>query len=416
MDLPVRPGDLQRFLTSFIIHHLEGIRREIGSQRPATDPGPTGTGIGDSADFRGAPLFFDSLELVTISSLVADTFFIHESGLEDLLLARPTLTDWSQIILRSLAHYDEKLSFFTSGSGGRPKNVTHRSDHLLTDVRALEERLDPGTRNRMVSLVPPHHIYGFIFSVLIPAIAGLEVLDLQPGSRRFASGDFIIATPAIVSQWRARDLSFPQDIVVSVSSAPFPEEDFVWLLDRGVQVWEIFGSTETGTIGTRRHPADPFEIMPFWNAGTGELLRDGSPKPVALNDRLRWIDERRFFPAGRLDEIVQINGHNVSPRHVAEILSRADGIADAAVRPYHSPSGLRLKAFIVPDASPGHGPQGGGIPEDRLIDQLRSYARHALADHERPSDYRIGDKLPVNSMGKAADWSIDIQSSTMEVG
>ena len=60
--------------------------------------------------------------------------------------------------------------------------------------------------------------------------------------------------------------------------------------------------------------------------------------------------------------------------------------------------GLRLKAFIVP--------RDPGGDADILRHGLDALAAEALSVAERPRAYSFGPALPIDPMGKPADWQI----------
>jgi long-chain acyl-CoA synthetase len=65
-----------------------------------------------------------------------------------------------------LQHWDGELTFRTSGSTGEPKRCVHALAPAAQETAALAA-LFPG-RRRCCWRVPAHHIYGFLFTVLLP--------------------------------------------------------------------------------------------------------------------------------------------------------------------------------------------------------------------------------------------------------
>ena len=101
---------------------------------------------------------------------------MHESGIEDYLLVRQTLGEWTHIAQTSLSRFSARLTFRTSGSTGVAKSCSHQLDALWQEVREIAPLLK-GTR-RIFSAVPRHHIYGFLFTMLLPAALGLDAGDV----------------------------------------------------------------------------------------------------------------------------------------------------------------------------------------------------------------------------------------------
>ena len=123
------------------------------------------------------------------------------------------------------------------------------------------------------------------------------------------------------------------------------------------------------------------------------MLAEASSFAISPPDNLRWLDERRFVVNGRRDGAVQVGGVNVFPARVRDALLAHAGVADAAVR-LEADTG-RLKAFVVP---------AGGEDGDALLDDLDRWCGDRLSAPERPRRFALGGALPVNAMGKPADW------------
>ena len=111
----------------------------------------------------------DSLELMQLATALAQAPHMHEAGIEDYLLMRRGLNDWVEIIANSLDIYSATISFITSGTTGFPKACPHELAVLLQEAAFLAE-LFPGTK-RLYIAVPSHHIYGFLFTILLGCVA-----------------------------------------------------------------------------------------------------------------------------------------------------------------------------------------------------------------------------------------------------
>ena len=130
-------------------------------------------------------------------------------------------------------------------------------------------------------------------------------------------------------------------------------------------------------------------------------MPDGAEARYPLQDKLDWVDDTRFRPAGRIDQAVQVGGTNVFPGYVADVLRLHPAVAEAAVRLMRPDEGRRLKAFIVPHA-------GAGGDLAALREDLSRWVGERLATAERPAAWNIGERLPRQASGKPADWIIDV--------
>jgi long-chain acyl-CoA synthetase len=394
MAFSLSSGAAYRILRDLIGAHL-GARRN--RSRPEMDLSP-------EARLTEPPASVDSLEAMELAGAVNEMFELHRTGLEDHLLRYRTLDRWTDVVVRSRAAHPEAIVFRTSGSTGAPRSIRHPSKTLAREVRDLAGIFSD--RRRVVVFPPVHHIYGFLAGVLLPDALGVEVLEgwrMGIGSLAAAlrPGDLVAGFPAIWEYLAASLPAWPAGVAGVSSTGPLRPETAERLRRAGLAgMVEIYGSTETAGIGWRAAPDDPFRLFDDWRrAGEGALVRQRSDgtreEPVCVPDRLDWISDRTFRPAGRRDGAVQVGGVNVWPERVAAALRIHPGIRDCAVRPFETEAGTRLKALVVPDRS---------IDSERLRNDLEIWVREHLSAPERPVRLDFGKRLPRNAMGKATDW------------
>jgi 4-coumarate--CoA ligase (photoactive yellow protein activation family) len=344
----------------------------------------------------------DSLELMGMATALAEA--LHLDGADDRMLAAPQLARWIDAAARGLAADGSRLTFRTSGSSGSPKRCTHALAVLLQETRALAA-LFPD-RRRILCAVPAHHIYGFLFTVLLPRALGIDtVLDLRgAGPAALAGmlrpGDLVVAHPLWWEALARRDPVFPADVAGTTSTAPCPDALALRLADAGLRLVQVYGSSETAGVGWRERADAPFALFPYWReAGQDSLARtmpDGTTQHYPLQDRLDWSAPDRFRPAGRIDHAVQVGGSNVFPAYVADVLKLHPQVLDAAVRLMRPDEGARLKAFEVARA---------GLDAAALAD----WCGARLATPERPAAFTFGTRLPRQAGGKPGDWIIDAE-------
>ena len=385
----------------------------------------------------------DSLELIGLGTTLAEALHLPRGGIDAHLLARPCVGDWIaharaglEACLRAGADAGEPaLTFRTSGSSGSPKRCTHALATLEQEVAALAA-LVPG-RRRVLSAVPSHHIYGFLFTVLLPrwlagAVAGepaaivdvravdvcavdvpdvdVPVVDIRlAGPAALAglarAGDLIVAHPGWWEAAARVTPAFDADIVGVTSTAPCPDALADTLAAAGLRLLQVYGSSETAGVGWRDRAGTPFTLLPYWTrtdaaASLARTLPDGTTRHYPLQDRLDWADGTCFLPAGRIDDAVQVGGTNVFPAHVADVIALHPQVRDAAVRLMRPDEGQRLKAFVV--AQPG-------ADVDLLRAELPGWTAERLTAPERPVAWTFGPRLPRQASGKPADWIIDAE-------
>ncbi|MEM0986753.1 MAG: AMP-binding protein [Pseudomonadota bacterium] len=363
-----------------------------------------------SARLDESGLGFDSLDIINAASRVNQFFRLHEVGVEDYLLLEGTVDKWADIVRQSLAMSFESLTFLTSGSTGEPKIQSHSFDSLARDAVFIRDRLKP---SRILSLVPAHHIYGAIYTTLMPLVDGSEcpVIDIRfmpAKSLRdlLSEGDLIVGTPFTLKAFARSIETFPAGVRALTSTAPMSNDLAQSLNDMGLEtLLEVYGASETGGIGWRTGVGTPFRPFPWWsldtNASTVTLLPEDlsqTPEPMVLQDRITAEADGCFSIAGRKDGGQQVGGVNVFPSKIEAYLNAQPGVAESAVRGTQPSNGAtnRLKAFIVPESN-----------EDAsdLLGRLEAACRSDLSTPERPVHFTIGAEIPTNEIGKRLDWS-----------
>ena len=353
----------------------------------------------------------DSVELIALATYVNQMFHLYETGVEEFLLRKSQIGQWAEVVMKSLSKKHDSITFKTSGSTGIEKDIRHQWDEMLQEVRFFSNLFQQ--TNRIVSFVPCHHIYGFLFTVILPRMLNVSVVDFRFKSiaqivSSFKPNDLIVSTPI---QLRYLNDSMASDFQIKTSNiqgltstAPCPPELIQSLRKKGIQtITEIFGSSETSGIGYRQSPHAPYRLLPFLNAIKDKDLLEkklpsGQVRIIEVVDNLQWIDHRRFKPIKRKDGCVQIAGINVQPEYVAKKINTHPDIETCAVRMMTPNEGDRLKAFIVT--------KDKHISESKQ-NEIKKWIRHNLLSVERPAAIIFGNALPRNEMGKLKDFKIN---------
>ena len=347
-------------------------------------------------------LGFDSLALIDLVGVISRYFNLMDSGAEDLLLVHRELGQWVSIVA---AHLDTvggkaRIGFETSGSTGNPKRVVHGFGVLedeICDIRGAI--LGPAfAAGRILSAVPPRHIYGFLWSVLLPERAGQEAIAVHRApdgaiARLSRPGDIVLGTPYIWERAAIAGDRLPPGVTGITSAGP--SSPATWQAARmlGIErLVEVYGSTETGGLGWRDAWDRPFALSGRVVRHGDDLRRRACGTILAVQDHLQWLDENHFAVSGRRDDVVQVAGTNVSLGDVARCLRSIAGVAEVAVRLEDG----RIRALIVAAEATAD--------TETLEDALRASAMRHLAAPARPDRYTFAAALPRTKLGKMADW------------
>lgn len=361
------------------------------------------TAINAATRFDAKGLAVDSLALLDLAASVSTFFRLHESELEDDLLRRRTVGDWTTTVMRGWVHGSRSITFATSGSTGVPVLCTHPWADIAQEMDA-QARLFAG-RKRVLGLVGSRHIYGFLFCALLPRWLGVPFIDIRASATTglasiAGSGDLVVGFPM---RWdlAAHSGKWASDVMGATSTGPIKPATVFALREQGLACMvEIYGSSETGGIAWRDGPADVLHPFAHWSLRSdGQLERtdpnnSGKTRVIVPPDILA-ARQTGFDVIGRRDGMVQVAGTNVSCAHVAAVVAEHPDVEACAVRLMRAYEGTRLKAFVVLAES---------AFEDTARTSLRTWLRSRLSAAETPADIVFGAALPRDAHGKLADW------------
>ena len=263
---------------------------------------------------------------------------------------------------------------YTSGSTGAHQACPKTAAQLLGEAATLARCFGVTSERRVVATVPPHHLYGLLFSVLVPLAAGASFVRDTPlhaetvaATARRHGADVLVSVPIHLRSLTVLDAGeLPEFVDVFSSGAALPAETAMALVDRlGLSVTEIYGASETGGIAWRRHvPGDTGE-SPDWQPLPGvEVEADPSGRlllrspflppdaavPFVCADQIERVEGGRFRLLGRRDGVLKIGGKRVALAEVEQRLLAQSGLADAAVAAsaIEGPRGQEIVAAVVP--------------------------------------------------------------------
>ena len=295
-------------------------------------------------------------------------------------------------------------TLYTSGSTGEHKRCPKAARELLGEAASHVESFGIQPGEIFAATVPGHHIYGLIWSVLVPLLSG-GVLDRQTtlfpdavaAHARDIGATYLVSVPAHLRSLAELDAMPPLKRITS-SSAPLPPETALKLKEKfGLKITEIFGSSETGGIAFREEPGAPHRPLAGVKVtcdADGRLLLDspflppGTQRPLPCDDRIELLPDGRFLLKGRLDGVVKIGGKRVALAEVERHLLNTKGVRDAAclAETVDSGRGAELWAAV---AAPG-------LTKDDIRDSLRKW----LDPVALPRRIQFVDTLPREENGK----------------
>ena len=332
---------------------------------------------------------------------------------------------------------DLAVIIYTSGTTGHPKGAMLSHGNLLHNVESCRKVLEATGEDRFVVMLPLFHTYMMTVGLMLPMLTGgsmILVRSLHPVKNLLQEiythhGTILPAIPQFYRSLTQATVppGLPLRICLS-GAAPLPRqilEEFE--AKYGIPLIEGYGLSEASPVvcknplrGTRKPgsvglPIPDVEVSIQDESGkvlgpaeTGELcVRGGNvmqgywnkPEETAKVMRDRWLltgdighrdEDGYFYITDRKKDMLLVNGINVYPREIEEVLYQFQGVKEAAV-------------VGIPDARRGEQPvafvaamDGATLDEKAMLQFLRS----KLADYKVPKRISVLPALPRNATGK----------------
>ncbi|SOY68374.1 putative enzyme; Acyl-coenzyme A synthetases/AMP-(fatty) acid ligases domain [Cupriavidus taiwanensis] len=304
---------------------------------------------------------------------------------------------------------------FTSGSTGTP--VPHRKTWgaMAGSARAAAQRLGllDGRAWALAGTVPPQHMFGLEATVML-VLHGRAALvaapafypsDVSAALAAVPAPRALVSSPVHLRTLVQSGLAMPAADLVLCATAPLgrqlaAETEALF----AAPLCEIYGSTETGQLATRRTaredawtlvPGVRLQARPDAAGDETETWAEGGhiEQPVPLGDAIAQLDAQHFLLRGRKADLLNIAGKRTSLGYLNHQLTAIDGVRDGAFfMPDDAHEGdteghvVRLVAVVV---APGLAPA-------RLQQALRERIDPAFM----PRPLYFAERLPRNAAGK----------------
>lgn len=266
---------------------------------------------------------------------------------------------------------------YTSGSTGMPQAHTKlwRSFSRSSALNAMRMRecLEPvygSAQPWIVATVPPQHMYGLETSVLLALLSDMAVYagrplfpaDIAAALEEVPEPRVLVTTPVHMRAIVASGQRFPRVALVLSATAPLDVElakQIETLLD--TTLLEMFGSTETCVIATRRTSSEQSwhlypEVMLEPDAEGVNVNAPWFATPMRLQDVIERQPGNRFVIKGRNADMVDVAGKRASLADLTRRLLAVPGVQDGVVfQPDATANGLvrRVAALVVaPELTP----------------------------------------------------------------
>ena len=294
---------------------------------------------------------------------------------------------------------------YTSGSTGVPKSNAKRwekfsisSAHNDALLRSLT-----GLPYNVVATVPPQHMYGLEFSVLLPLFAEAAVhagrpffpFDVASALAEVPAPRVLVTTPVHLRALVEHAQPLPPLAAIVSATAPMPKE-----LARAAEdlfaapVQEVFGSTETCVIAHRRTAGE--ELWTLYPGVTLHPQPDGAQveapqleQPVVLADLIELAGDSHFRLCGRNADLLEIAGKRASLGDLTRRLLAVPGVRDGAVFQLDEADRRGVHRIAALAVAPG-------LSAAQILDALRAGIDPVFL----PRPLKLVDALPRSETGK----------------
>jgi amino acid adenylation domain-containing protein/non-ribosomal peptide synthase protein (TIGR01720 family) len=335
---------------------------------------------------------------------------------------------------------------YTSGSTGKPKGVQITHSALVNFLLSFREQPGLISSDTLVAVTTTAFDIS-ILELFLPLIAGsrLIIADKETVRDGFKLAELLNqnqatamqATPAtwrllLTAEWQ------PQKVFRALCGGEaMPVDLATSLLNSGIELWNVYGPTETtiwSTVNPIKQPSDAQSIgkaiantsvyildsagNPLPQGIVGELYIGGAgvargyrgksnltaqhfvPNPFAqfpgerlynTGDLARWLPNGEIEFLGRADYQVKIRGYRIELGEIETLLNNHPAISQAIVQPCEDNTGdKKLVAYLVNKPN----------PEKLNSAELRAYVSEQLPDYMVPSIWMYLDTMPLTPNNK----------------
>lgn len=335
---------------------------------------------------------------------------------------------------------DLAVLLYTSGTTSEPRAaiLSHRALLAnLDQVMALEPK-PIGSSDVMLAAIPFFHVYGLNFVLGVAVRAGASVVVMPAfdpeESRRLVRErrvTVLVIVPRIIASWSdsddlRRDLRSVRLAISGAAALPTPLIG-EFQTRTGLTLHQGYGLTEASPVvtttlsspvvkpGSIGRPLPGVSVKLVDDSGNeveeddpGELIikgdnlfdgywpdGGGGPDPEgwwSTGDVCYADPDGDLFLVDRIKDLIIVNGFNVYPSEVEEVISALPDVHEAAVvASPHPVTGEAVKAFVR--LEPG---------STLTTDELLAHCETSLARFKRPTIVEFVDALPTTSTGKVA--------------
>lgn len=313
----------------------------------------------------------------------------------------------------------DALEIYTSGSTGEPKPIAKSLRQIENELETIERLWGEDHSDIVISTVSHQHFYGMTFRLFWPFSSKRPFeTHIRPCSEdvfhtlvKYNSYQ-LVTSPTHLSRlnpeldWNAYRSKCNK---VLSSAAPLSREaSFNAFKTLGCEIYEIYGSSETGAVAWRCQQLTEedalWKCFPEVESSYGEkrnlkILSDYQREGCAfeLSDLVEIDADGKFTLLGRLDRIVKVEGKRVSLNAIEQMLKQFKYIEDAKVLVLENRR-VELAAVILLEDAGWESLRKNG--RKALIKEYKSALSRQIESVVIPRKWRFVESYPSDPQGK----------------
>jgi len=317
---------------------------------------------------------------------------------------------------------ETSIIMYTSGSTGKPKAVQQRLTEFEADNRFIISKWgDEFLKRKLCSTVNQHHIYGILFSILLPFTLGVPLrrrrIEFPEEMEKLSDTEYIIITvPAFLK--RAVEMEKTSGLNLKspwiFTSGGVLKFDTAEKTNKIFGFWpvEVYGSTETSGIAWRQS-VNGQEWTVFDNAKISQnqegcliisspYIKD--PAGFETADMVEILSDGRFLLKGRVDSVVKIEEKRISFTEIENRILQSGFASDVCVISLEDRRQY-LAAVVVFN---NKGKERFNGLEKRDINKFWSeYLLQYFENIVIPKKWRYPEAMPLDTQGKKKKETIE---------
>ena len=306
-------------------------------------------------------------------------------------------------IHKIISHADNGIfEFYTSGSShSERKCIKKVLQNFLAEAEDAQKALHLGENLEFITTTTPEHAFGFVFYFIFPldknSIINLERISYPEEIK--VKNAILITTPSFLESLRKynAEVEIKPKAIISAGSK-LKDETYKYAETIAERVIDIYGSTETGTVGYRESSKE--SLIKLFNGIKILSQEDNGTKlsTIYTKENIQTIGDRvklhgdKIELLGRCDRILKIQEKRILAEDIEEELKKSEFVEDCYNFEH---DGKIAAAVILSEIGKNF------IIEQGNIELVKRLKNELLQKFEVvPQRWKFIDEMPKNSRGK----------------